>query len=425
VIRLLIGLTIICVSIWLGYTAVCSGVSRTILRHEPDYENLKFASSISPDDSLIQEALALTHLYDPEHTDIGSAEKIIRRATHNTPQDYKLWISRARIEEQAGNPTGAADSLIRAISLAPHHFEPYWMLANLRLRSRNLKKAVETFRQALSINPDQIPYTLELLWQVTEGDRDTIKQALPDTGWAKSEWAWFLISKGYLKDALVQWSFLPEEIKIERKEITTELLSRLLDAEEYGLAWDVWLHLPDRSSRKPEKFKIQNGKFESPVRKGLTGFDWGYTPYPEVKLQRDRGPDPNSYSINIVYQAAGNRSFEHLKQVILVEPNRRYYLDYKLRVSGLVSAEPPKILIVDLNDTAKTVLLSISMPTGSFQWSAFEYLFKTGPQTRAILLSIRRDSDCKNEFCPIFGSLWLSQVGLREEGRWVEEPKLH
>src|SRR5262249_11158998 len=142
--------------------------------------------------------IAGIYLYDPDRLDPSKARTLSLYAIKKSPYDYRLWLTKAVAEERLGDKASAENSLKRAVELAPNHFTPNWALGNFRLRNRDIEIAAETFRLVLTANPEQIPYVLDLFWQITEDDK-ILESVIPDTPSARRLLTEFLIKKGRLK----------------------------------------------------------------------------------------------------------------------------------------------------------------------------------------------------------------------------------
>lgn len=412
-IRYLFAALTIAAASYLGYTAITIGVSRTILRYYADSAHLKQAARLTPADPLITERLSQIYLFDPNQIDLPAARDLIQQAINHSPYDYRHWIVKARVAERMGEQANAEAALTEAVKLAPNYFVPGWELANLRLRRGDLARATAAFREVLSNNPDQISYTLDLIWQITE-DVESLKAVIPDTGVAHCQLSEFLMKKGYWADSWAQLQPLLQSDRLGCPETAPALVEGALAAGRYEIAWEVWRRLPEQRAQAVRPQQVYNGDFVIPITKKGAGFDWSFSDYAQVTVQRDQGPTNESYSLKIAYQTAATEALEHARQTVLVEPGRRYRLVFQAKADALVSAALPKIVISELNDRSRAVLASVAIKPGAYQWQPYEVSFTAN--SGAVLVSIRREPECPaGEPCAIAGTLWLSKFSLTTE----------
>jgi hypothetical protein len=131
------------------------------------------------------------------------------------------------------------------------------------------------------------------------------------------------------------------------------------------------------------------------------------------------GIDPNKShngerSLRLVFQVRTNIQDLNASQLIAVNPNKEYDFGFYVATDKLETGSAPQIQIVDAN-TGELLAQSTMAPTGTNDWQANDFSFKTKDKTQAIMLKIVRVT-CTNEdnpICPIFGSVWYDDFTLK------------
>src|SRR5690348_14698168 len=99
-----------------------------------------------------------------------------------------------------------------------------------------------------------------------------------------------------------------------------QFVENLIVARTFGLAFQIWRSLPEGA--KAVKGQIANGDFKDPVESHI-GFQWQIVDnLKQAKLLLDsRTPNAGGMSLRIDYAAEGRQDFNHIHQLVLVEPN--------------------------------------------------------------------------------------------------------
>lgn len=411
--RLIFALILIFLSVGGSFLAVRMGISGTIVRYNPRTEPLETAARLTPDDPIVQCLLGQSYLYDPDHINPVAARKALQTSVEIAPKDHRFWMALAKSFELEGNLTQAESCCERAVILAPHYYEPRWQWANLLVRTGKVELAAAQFRKTLEINPTQTLYTLDLLWQASDGDWKIVQLAVPEVDSARCELVQFLVRKGLFSEGVSQWLALVPPVRVRSANIGRWMVEQLVAAQHFDLAWNVWRTLPEHSGRTLIQGQVSNGDFNLPITGNETDLDWKFFNSAQAQLSLDdTGPAPHLKSVRIHYEATGSPTFDHLRQIILVTPGKTYRLRYSARSEELVSGSLPQ---VDLLDTAAASppLASLDLPSRTQAWRPYEVVFTAGPETHAVVLLVHRLAKCRSdEPCPIFGSIWVTSFSI-------------
>ena len=159
-----------------------------------------------------------------------------------------------------------------------------------------------------------------------------------------------------------------------------------------------------------------DGGFEDRSTLNQPGFGWQTVPSSQVLHISLDQIDPNSgtTSLRLDWSGTPNSSSAIVTQLVLVQPNAHYRLQFTARTHELVTAGPPLVMVLDASSAADLILGKASvMPQGSSSWQQYSVDFTTGQGTQAVQISVQRQS-CSGPPCPIFGQVWLDDFALQK-----------
>jgi hypothetical protein len=419
IVRLAVSVPLIILSLLGCVIAYRVGLVGSIVRYAPETELLKFAVKLTPNDPKIYYLLGHAYLHDLDNIDIQESIKALDRAVKLSPNDFMIWLTRAKAFERSGDLVGAEQSVNRAVALAPHYFEPHWQLANLFLRTGKIEQALPEFRRALAANDEQLGYAMELIWQITDGDLSMTESIVPERTNDRIDFIEFLFRKKHFREGTDRWVSLPASVSDAPDWRARQFVEQLFASKEHEMAWEIWSRLPEYSGQKLPKGEIQNGSFEQPMKNYIAGFEWQFdSKEPQARLSIDTAsPQSVGRSMRIDYSAEGRLGFDHIRQVVLVEPEKEYRLQYFARSEGLTTGSLPFVEISDAAGRSALRTRSEPMLLGSSDWKQYEIRFKTDSNMHSLMISIRREANCSTDNqgegpCPIFGRVWFTGFSL-------------
>ena len=133
-----------------------------------------------------------------------------------------------------------------------------------------------------------------------------------------------------------------------------------------------------------------------------------------TSISLDSG-QPHSGSKNLRIEFSGN-SNPNVSQLILLEPSRRYRINFASRSQDVVTGGLPLLVVSDAAGDSKRLGQSAPLPKGTSDWQSYSFEFTTTPATTAVVLSLQRES-CTTSPCPIFGSISLDSFSV-EQLKW-------
>ena len=251
-----------------------------------------------------------------------------------------------------------------------------------------------------------LPNLMGLAWALSKGDVQLAEQlAQVNSDERRIAFARFLAWQGEAQHVLTQYakiSNVPEEI---RRAIIDQLLARGAVAE----AFQIW----KGTVGKPTAPEIYDGGFEAPLSLTERSFGWRVANGLQATTVSLDSSTPQSGSKNLRVEFNGNSdpNVSLLSQVLLVEPSRRYQINFASRSQGLVTGGPPIVIVLDNSQGPKRLGQSTTAAKGDSDWQLHSFEFTTTSQTRSITLIVQRD--CSTSPCPIFGAIWLDSFSLQ------------
>ena len=131
-----------------------------------------------------------------------------------------------------------------------------------------------------------------------------------------------------------------------------------------------------------------------------------------VSLSLDSSqPHSGSKNLRIDFSGDSNPGAELVSQIILVEPSRRYQINFAGRSREVVTGGLPLVVVTDAKGDRKRLGQSASLDQGTGNWRRFTFEFTAGATTTAVTLSLQRQN-CSSSPCPIFGSISLDSFSV-------------
>jgi tetratricopeptide (TPR) repeat protein len=334
-----------------------------------------------------------------------------KRAIGLRSRDHVLWLSLGFAYDQNGDQQSALAAFSEAVRLAPFYAAPRRQLGNLLLRSGQRDQAFAELSRAAQSDPALWPTVIELAWDAYDGDVQPVEQAIqPETDKARLALARFLIKHDHASDALRLFRASEKVSEAERQEI----LAGLITAKRFTEAYQVWSGKDDVSSAIG---LVQNPGFESKLVSDPNGFGWQFTSgtrtvaLNQVYAALDSSTSPEvrsgTYSLRFDFSGASVPVTDLVSQIVLLEPNTRYQLQFSRRSQALISLGMPQIIVSDAGDGR--ILTKSEVFTRDSDWRESTIALTTAGSTKAVQIILGRQSAD-----PIFGRLWLDDFRLKK-----------
>ena len=345
--------------------------------------------------------------------DLAGAVAEYSRAVALRPDDYVLWLNLSHARELSGDREGAIAAASYAAALAPHYAKPHWQLGNLLVRAGRVEEGYRELRTAGESNPALLPAFINLAWQLSRGNVQTVLEAArPQTPAAYLALAGFFRKRGQTSEAIDMFRRAGvepgERVVHERR----AYLAELLGAKDFKGAHELWRIVYSPNPDLPMMF---DGGFEQESDLDEPGFGWRAGEKSDaIHLSLDPSePNEGRRSLQASFNGASDPSQPVISQLVVVAPQRRYQVNVTVRTREVVSGGLPLLAVID-PVSGQTLGQTHPFPQTSNGWRPFQIDFTTGPNTQAIQIRLQR-GPCGSP-CPIFGTLWLDNFSLQAAG---------
>lgn len=377
-------------------------------------ETARMAVSWAPNDPLPHWRLGSLIQNNLPSDQIALAVAEYEKAVSLSPSDYRFWMDLGAALEQAGDSDKAEKALRQAVKLAPSYSYPSWHLGNLLLRQGRYSEAFAELHRASEANEQLRPQLFNLAWQVNKDDFESLKVSIGNDPEARAQFSQYLISRGRFDEGLRFWNTLSETEKRANQPLALSMIDNLIAGKRYHQAVEIWNSVTPMAAARAEPGHVIDGGFEDNVAHGRGAvFSWQFQSVSQVQA----GIDSNSartgdHSFRIFFQVRTRLQAINMSQLVPVQPDTQYDLEYYLKTDKLVSAATPVMVIADATD--ETILASSeAAPNGDNDWKRISLSFKTGAKSEAVRLRISPTPCADNSVCPIFGTIWYDDFDLK------------
>ncbi len=339
--------------------------------------------------------------------DASEAVKELELAASLRPRDDYLWLQLGLIRDELKRPE-ALLAFNEAVRLAPYYAHPQWQRGNFLLRSGSYEEAFGDMRSAAASNQTLVPSLIDLAWGVSrENPELTQRWAGINDDKMRIAFALFLTKHGKARDALEQF----RACKVVSYELRRELLQEMISASAFREAFEIWRGI-ERKDSGPQT-SINDGDFEASSGFDNTGFGWRFSQASQgSRFSLDTNqPQTGSRSLLVNFLGYSDPAEVLLSQFVLVEPSRRYRVNFGARTEEIVTGGLPVIVVNDAAGEKKQLGQSTGIESSA--WRTLSFDFQTEAKTEAVALSLQR-KQCSSAPCPIFGSLWLDNFSIEE-----------
>lgn len=414
---LIIGVAIFVVK-WNFGNAIATQLGNTKMPEEEliERELAKFAIALAPDDPQTFYASGVVLEKAGKLEELPQIVELYEKATSLSPNDYRYWLVLGKLRERNGDAMGGENALRKSLALAPNYSQINWALGNALLRQNKTDEAFNYLKQAAINGETFVPSVAALAWDFFEGDVPTITANVGDSPPIRVWLAIFLARQKRTPEALKFWNELDSEDKRGKfKDQGEELFNRFISNKNFRAALEVRqsLLLPD--AEKPEIGKLLNPSFENDTYLGKSGtnfFGWQIAEgtQPNIGINEEAKQD-GARSLVLVFNSPTGKEFRDISQMIAVEPNTGYYVEFSAKTSSLRTKETVLWQITDMNED-KILASSTQISSDTGDWQKIGIDFQTSSNTEAVRLHIVR-VPC--QVCAITGKIWFDSFSLQKK----------
>ena len=374
-----------------------------------------FAKSMSPGNPRAYSVSSGLKEQSFREEDLKAALQDAEMAVALSPNDYMLWQDLARLRERSDDIAGAERALRKALELAPNYADVKWALGNVLLRRDKPKPAFELMRAAVESNPKFAGPAASIAWDVYEGDRRKVGDAIGESSQVKVALALYLAKQKRFSEAYEIWKGVPAKERSTTFENDGRvLLKDLISAKRFLPAAGVARDLRAGKEPLPQTGKLTNGGFEFDIPEDNNApFDWvitdGRSPSVGVSIETKRS---GSKSLALVFEGGPRREFRDISQIVAVEEGETYTFSFSYR-SVLDGKETLVWRVQDLG-SGTTLATSKAIDLKS-DWSSIDTDFKVPEGTEGVRILIARE-ECPDLRCPISGTVWFDDMEISVGG---------
>lgn len=376
----------------------------------PNLELARVAARWAPDDPFVHWRLGAARR-EFTASNIQETLREFEVAVRLSPNDYRYWEELGHALEMSGDAAGAEKALRRATFLAPNYYHPHWRLGNLLLRSNRYEEAFQHLFRAAQANEDLWPQVINLAWQAYDGDVDRIASEACKDPSVRVLFATYLVGLKHYDDALRLWKTLTPDVRAKVLTPGRNLRKALLEAKQFRAALEVHRDLEPREV-VPDPEVFSNGGFEEVMTLPVArAFGWTISSNVQAQVSIINEGHSGRHSLQIVLSAANRLERINATQMIVVQPNAKYRLEFYARTDKLNSASTPVVMILDPKYD-KGLAASEPLPTGANDWKKYSVDFTMGDGD-GIVISIGCPPCPVGDICPIFGTVWYDDFILQ------------
>ncbi len=364
---------------------------------------------LAPDDPQIH--LRLAHLLEKsfKQEDIERAIHHYKRTVELSPYDYRFWLALGLAIERNQGSAEAEKFLKRAVELAPNYAQVHWILGNNFLRQRKRDEALQEIKTAIEANNAIAEGAMATVWQVLDGDLDTILEKIGDSGSVRAALSLVLAREKRLDEAFLIWSTLSDQ---EKRDVFRGASDKLLDFFYQEKRFHLILKAQRDLGISDANFdSIKNGGFEESIVDRDKIFDWRVSDgfLPQIGISRNQKYS-GEQSLLMIFDSPTQKDLRFIEQTVAVFPNSEYTLKLFVR-SDLESQNSVRWDIIDAVE-GKILGQTEFLPKKS-DWMLIKAKFKTSDKTEAITIRLSYPS-CLMLGCPVLGKIWFDDFTLEK-----------
>jgi tetratricopeptide (TPR) repeat protein len=337
-----------------------------------------------------------------------AAVESYRAAIALNPFQARYWFDLAAAYQFLGNTDAQKEALEHGLVADPKTPDLAWEAGNFYLAQAEPEKALQQFRVVMENYPPLTIAALKLSWRVKPDIEFLLRDIVPATPPVYTAFLDFLVAQKQTVAAARVWTELVEMRQPVAPALAFVYVRFLVAQHEVDQARIVWQQasaLCGLSAYQPSSENlIVNGDFSLNVLNG--GFDWQYRQSREISLALDPTQSHSGHRSLLITFDAQKAEDAGIAQLVPVLPSTKYDFSAYFKSENIEGAGGPRFAVQDLyNET--TFFASDELKNADF-WKEVNGDFTTGPDTRLVLVHIRREPPGM----PIRGKLWIDTVRL-------------
>jgi tetratricopeptide (TPR) repeat protein len=344
----------------------------------------------------------------------GDLIRLEETAARLSPYDAYYWADLGAAYDWTGRTADAARAFARAQQLFPNSPNINWRVANFYIRTHNFSDGLRCLQKVLL--EDSVPRrdVFLLATNATRDNQAILDEMLPRGAPYFVDYINFQVAMGRMDAAEQTWDRLLELNLPFGLRDSFPYLDALIQHRELESLSRAWAALSDRfpGQIRPRTIhgnSISNADFEFEILNG--GIDWRVSPVEGAVVSLDSvSSGEASRSLRIDFDGTRNLDYFHVYQFVPVTPGTRYDFSVQMRAKGITTNSGPRFQLYDADDMGK-LFLSTENLIGNAEWSEQHLEFRTGPDTRLLVVRVARPISKKFDN-HIRGTVWIAHVNL-------------
>jgi tetratricopeptide (TPR) repeat protein len=395
----------VCLAVMATYTwFVLKAYGAQWFADRSDQASIEKAIALEPQNASYHDLLCRSMIFVSQQPQKAVSE--CRKASELNPYSSSIWLDFAQAYFSIGNRELTDAAIHKALAVDPTTPDTAWSAANFFLIQDNTAEAIKQFAIVLREEPSLATPTLNICWQSLH-DINRIQSIMPPNPEVYLAFIKLLLSTGELDSARQIWSSLMQLRAPFDYRQGMFYVDSLLQARSVAAASDAWKQLSLKSKELQAYSQPDNLVTDGSLSREIlnSGFDWRYTPRPEVGVTLDSAEFHSAdRSLRLTYNSNGSDA--GIFQYIAVQPATRYRLSAWVKSEEIETANGPSLTLSDARDN--TVYGATEEAIGTAPWHRIQTDLQTGPETNLLILSIlRRPGDTR-----IQGKFWVDDIKL-------------
>jgi len=346
--------------------------------------------------------------------DIGAVIGLYEAATQLGAHRAGAWAELGGAYEWAGREEDAGHAYERAARLFPNSPEIHWQLGNFYLRAGRTYEALRAFEKTVRGDAAMRRAAFDLVWRAGVDPQAILREVIPEDTGIRLDYLNYLIESKRLEDAGRVWAVLTAEGREIEPQAAFPYFDALIVGHRPEKLQTAWAALAQRNPalarwRAPVDNLITNGSFENEILNGA--LDWRVIARDDVVVAVDsRMFFDGARSLRLEFDGKTNIEYLHVLQYVPVEPNAAYRFSAYLRTRNITTDSGPRLEIFDAYDSSRLGAATENI-TGTTNWTAQRLEFRTGPETRLLVVRVARPPS-RRFGNRISGTVWVDRVSL-------------
>jgi hypothetical protein len=398
------------------YVAVRQGIAGWYFeKHVP--QDVETAAKWDPRDPQFPDALADLMRFYSENPNPAPVVQLCEKAVQLSPNDANYWADLGAAYDWAGRPNDALHAFERAHALFPNSPDINWSLANFYVRVGRVNDSLPLLQKVLvegGIDQNQI---FALATRATDDPEAVVSKVLPARAPFPDRYLEYLIGANKVEQAKIVWGEILKSNEPFSLPTGVMYVNGLIQRLELDDASDAWSELTGRfpaqmNARLTKSNLVTDGDFNAPILNG--GFDWRVFPIEgaTVSILPANSGASGFGLLQIEFDGSHNVEYGHVLQFIRVDPKTQYQFSGEIRTRGITTDSGPRFQVYDAHDMSK-VFVSTENRVGTCDWWTEKLSFRTGSETRLVVLRVARPSSSKFDN-KIAGDVWIRHISLAE-----------